>query len=542
MKKPNWGPIPTIDQIPAELRDQHRWIGCKAVWDDGKQGWKKPPTSPVDGSAIGATAKYSAHFLAAEEAIAGCNRLGLDALGFVILEGDNIVGIDIDSCIKDGVVDPTVLQWAKWLPTYVEESPSRTGLHFIGRGKLKQALTATPLPNADGATIEMYSDSRYLTWTGLRFGDVDRIADVQIGTDKVLKSLNVKTAGDGTGDGAQRPMLLATVRKFHQDNLEEFRTMKSASDPQNDKLNACAYFAARAFLSGALDKTEEELKTELRTIAESSGHCPSIEPTLRSGWNKGTAAGPLIIVENLQDEALQRITAFLDAKTAAKKKGKKAKAVSQKDKKAAEAAVILDAALLSASDYDKVRKRLASAFGYSRPTEFDKEVAKHRERPTAHASDKKQIITNIGLGSVVKVTKESEDVLHAIGLKYFERNGELVNSAYGRELPTYKNTERAADSVVIVESSSATIVRDLDTDAQYVKMKGDKMHAVAVPKFVPGQIVDRVSRESRDVPFDTLDLVTGSPVLLPSGVVSEKIFEAGVLFRPSQRYTNRSIK
>jgi hypothetical protein len=137
-------------------------------------------------------------------------------------------------------------------------------------------------------------------------------------------------------------------------------------------------------------------------------------------------------------------------------------------------------------------------------------------------------------GKVKEMVKQSETVLHGIGLKYFERNSELVHTAYGRELKS-KNAiskiTRDDASVVIRHASAETITRDLDSLTSYFTIgeKG-KPISVHVPWSVPRQIHDRVRNEPRDVPFPTLEMVTSSPVLLPSGRVHTQIFEEGVMF------------
>jgi hypothetical protein len=143
-------------------------------------------------------------------------------------------------------------------------------------------------------------------------------------------------------------------------------------------------------------------------------------------------------------------------------------------------------------------------------------------------------------GHVTEMVEASEHVLHEMGLKYFERNAELVNTAYGREVPSVKEIERAADSVVILEASCQTIMRDLDSRATYVVLSqgkyGVEEKPCHVPKILLGHLHDRVHSEPRSVPFPSLDMVTGSPVLLPSGNIPQKTFDERVLFIPQNRY------
>jgi hypothetical protein len=145
------------------------------------------------------------------------------------------------------------------------------------------------------------------------------------------------------------------------------------------------------------------------------------------------------------------------------------------------------------------------------------------------------IITNPG--HLTEMVKRSEQVLHSIGLKYFERNNELVNTAYSRDVPKIKEIERDGESVIIIRASYETIKRDLDRHARYVSYSqgkdGPRESVVHVPNILPGQIHDRVNVESRDVPFPTLDMVTPTPVLLPSGKVSQELFEENILYVPN---------
>jgi len=46
--------LPTIDQVPEELRGLKRWCCWKAVWDVQGKRWTKIPHSPITGEQIGA--------------------------------------------------------------------------------------------------------------------------------------------------------------------------------------------------------------------------------------------------------------------------------------------------------------------------------------------------------------------------------------------------------------------------------------------------------------------------------------------------------
>jgi len=148
--------------------------------------------------------------------------------------------------------------------------------------------------------------------------------------------------------------------------------------------------------------------------------------------------------------------------------------------------------------------------------------------------DPQHIVTNPG--HVAEMIRRSEAVLHGYGLKYFERNTELVNTAYGRDLAVVKGIERDRDSVIIQPASRETILRDLDSNAVFVRRfetaLGTMEKVVHVPRLLPDQLHDRVRSEPREVPYPSLDIVTSAPVLLPSGSVHgvDSLFEESVMF------------
>ena len=96
--------------------------------------------------------------------------------------GDDLVGIDLDRCIGDG--EGTTAKYAKHLiamtRSYIEVSPSGTGLHIIGTGKIPRSVKE----KLHGIGVEVYNVGRYFTWTGETIGkddeheDIDTIQDV----------------------------------------------------------------------------------------------------------------------------------------------------------------------------------------------------------------------------------------------------------------------------------------------------------------------------------------------------------------------------
>jgi hypothetical protein len=122
------------------------------------------------------------------EALAAFNAGGFDGIGFVFSEADPFFGVDLDHCLRDG----KVLDWAvpivARLPTYAEISPSRTGIKFVGRGKIPAELKAKFKvetgtnrrgmgPDGTGA-LEIYDSRRFFAITGDPFNGQTAIADL----------------------------------------------------------------------------------------------------------------------------------------------------------------------------------------------------------------------------------------------------------------------------------------------------------------------------------------------------------------------------
>lgn len=94
-------------------------------------------------------------------------------MGFV-LDGDGIVCIDLDRCLLPG---GRLAPWARRVveragATYVEVSPSGTGVHIWGRARLAHGRVVAV---RGGGKAEVYPSGRYITVTSQRFGDTPSV-------------------------------------------------------------------------------------------------------------------------------------------------------------------------------------------------------------------------------------------------------------------------------------------------------------------------------------------------------------------------------
>ena len=119
---------------------------------------------------------------------AACNAVetkDFSGIGFVFTESDPFVGIDFDHCLTEGQLEPWVKQQLKSLGSYTELSPSGTGLHVIGRGKL-------PGKSIKTVRAEMYDKSRYFTFTGNTYGKPRNISAMDSGILALYEELSPK--------------------------------------------------------------------------------------------------------------------------------------------------------------------------------------------------------------------------------------------------------------------------------------------------------------------------------------------------------------
>jgi hypothetical protein len=99
-------------------------------------------------------------FAQAEAAYFEGNRTGVG----IVLNGDGLVGVDIDHCVIDGKPSHEAMALLDKLgAAYIEVSPSGTGLRALGYG---EQLDAGVNGSLDGLKAEFYSTGRYLTLTG----------------------------------------------------------------------------------------------------------------------------------------------------------------------------------------------------------------------------------------------------------------------------------------------------------------------------------------------------------------------------------------
>lgn len=154
-----------FEAIPVELKARRQWVVWRSMVSDGKV--TKPPYNPNN----------PAHFAEVDDPttwgsyadavrVYESNPSLISGIGFVFTEDDEFFGIDIDDEAK---VKPEHMEARRSLveeimmntTSYAELSPSKAGVHIIGKGKLPTWGT-----RSTAVQVECYGAKRYFTITG----------------------------------------------------------------------------------------------------------------------------------------------------------------------------------------------------------------------------------------------------------------------------------------------------------------------------------------------------------------------------------------
>ena len=195
--------------FPSELKSIKQWL----VWrfEDNPTG-KKPRKVPYYVSGNRRTGKQGsdddraalATYQAASDAVASGEYTGL---GFALLPGDGLVGIDLDGITESAERAERAQRIIDACDSYTEHSPSGNGVHIFCRG-----TTETFKSNLLG--IEVFSGSQFLTMTGQPYGDPRPMRDVPADTFQKLKRTVRKQSHDEPAP-APKPHAPTTGDKIH---------------------------------------------------------------------------------------------------------------------------------------------------------------------------------------------------------------------------------------------------------------------------------------------------------------------------------------
>ena len=144
-----------VENIPQELKALPNWVGFKFIPQEGKKPKKDPINVATGGHAKSNDSKTWRLF---DEVIAKAETLSFDAIGIAVIAP--YIVCDIDHSVLEKVISPLAKKIISAFPSYTEYSPSKTGIHVVGKGKIPRDRKFTTLD------VEMYSGSRFFTFTG----------------------------------------------------------------------------------------------------------------------------------------------------------------------------------------------------------------------------------------------------------------------------------------------------------------------------------------------------------------------------------------
>jgi putative DNA primase/helicase len=152
---------PGVEQIPAELIAERRWLVWKYLPRTGQPKPSKVPFAVTTGQA--ADPSDPGTWTTFEEAVAAVKAGPYSGIGFAL--GDGWMGIDLDNVDSDNAEAMRVISD---VTSYTEVSPSGNGFHVLVRGAKPVGPNKGVLPT--GGEVEVYDSGRYFTVTGQRVG------------------------------------------------------------------------------------------------------------------------------------------------------------------------------------------------------------------------------------------------------------------------------------------------------------------------------------------------------------------------------------
>ena len=180
------------ENIPEELKIIPHWI----VWGYGNKDGEiiKVPIDPKTKAWV--NAHDPRNWMAFDEAFNYSKKLDL-GMGFVFTEDLGYVFIDWDHILKGGIIeDSKIKEMIEKGDTFTEISPSGEGLHQIFKS-LNFKFNSTRLK---GLPIEIYTNARYSTFTGVPYGELKPIREIEPEDLKLLLGIKEERALDKGGE------------------------------------------------------------------------------------------------------------------------------------------------------------------------------------------------------------------------------------------------------------------------------------------------------------------------------------------------------
>lgn len=151
--------IPTINQnqknLPSLLKEKKQWV----LWKLEEKKNNKKTKVPYQINGYGAKSNDSSTWASYDEVSKILeNDNGIySGIGFMF--NDDVIGIDFDHIVQDGVIQPEFREWVEKFGSYAELSQSGTGIHILTLGKI-------PGEKRRKEPVEIYTKERFFVMTG----------------------------------------------------------------------------------------------------------------------------------------------------------------------------------------------------------------------------------------------------------------------------------------------------------------------------------------------------------------------------------------
>ncbi|MFP4006320.1 MAG: hypothetical protein ACLFUR_06415, partial [Candidatus Hadarchaeia archaeon] len=202
------------ENIPKELKKRDQWV----IWFEKKRNKKltKLPAAPWSKGhwhqADGTDPKNWTSFKEAKKYAKKREDYGI---GFSFSKEGPYTGIDFDNCVnEDNKIENWVSELVEKADSYTELSPSKTGLHIIGRSELEEQITS------ENPEVEVYPKNRFFTVTGKYLKgkkDIKEIGEVIEEIRKKYKNREEERI-DYRGEEKSSLTVMDVLEKYYPDN------------------------------------------------------------------------------------------------------------------------------------------------------------------------------------------------------------------------------------------------------------------------------------------------------------------------------------
>ena len=214
------------DLIPLPLRSLQQWVLWRAE-DRGGKTTKIPYTALGDPASVSDPGTWCSFDAAAQVASQ------FSGIGFVLVDGGGLACIDVDHAISpEGVVSPWALDLVEEFDSFTELSPSGSGLHIWfqiseslpGRKFSAKRLREAGFDAADSEALEVYTQGRYLTVTGIPFQRYRPLRNC----DTELRALLQRFSQPATQSAQHPPCVVDSSRDVTDDYSDDYSILGKA--------------------------------------------------------------------------------------------------------------------------------------------------------------------------------------------------------------------------------------------------------------------------------------------------------------------------